>query len=152
MTYDKLTTLQLRPHVDVMLSAMTARIRAAIVAMGKSARITESSIVRHLIKQGKTTPEALRYAIGERVDEHGEVHNLVKLRPGMAPYVQHRVRMSAEDVNRLQALAAQLHVSTSRVVAALIVTAQKELPADPDWELLDQGDTRTTTTTEDTHD
>lgn len=146
MTMEVAVTLQLRPHVAAMLAGMTARIKERL--QGKPVRVTTSAIVRNLIRSGAVSDEATRYAIGERIDpDTGEVENLMKLRPGMAPYVQLRIRMGAEDVNRLQVLSATMRLATSRVLAALIVAAQKELPSDPDWELLDRADTRTPTTT-----
>ena len=146
MTYDTLVTLQLRPHIAQMLRATVARIQSKI----PNKKITEARILRHLLNSAIWTPEARAYAIGERTDASGEVRNLIKIKPGMSPYVQVRVRMKPEEHAALKRLALdmsesslQYTVSTSRAVSALIVQAQTEFPtSDPDWELLDAMKTR----------
>lgn len=150
MTYDTPVTLQLRPHVHAMLKATVQRVRERLAAAGKAIRVSESALVRNLIRNaGEVPADALAYAIGERIDQDGEVHNLVRLRTGMAPYVQHRVRMGPEDQAKLQREARARHMSTSRYLSALIIAAQpRPLPSDPDWELLLAQTTQTPTTTE----
>ena len=154
-TYDNLLTLQLRPHVAILLARLRERTQARMIAAGvepaRVARVKDSVLIRNLINASASNPTllpaALRYALGGFTDPHsGETGYRARLRAWMQPAVNLRVRLDAPTLDNLNTVcdtaAAMVpdygrKVSQSRAIAGLIASAyfKDDVPKDdPDAE------------------
>lgn len=141
-----LLTLTLRPHVNEMLTQLVERTRERMKAAGaddaKLAKLNASLLLRSLIRRSKPDMRALRFALGSSVDADGVETFVTRLKDGQAAHVQHRIRVSHDDLRTLRESRAACEVpgytrevSNGAYVSALIVHSLfdgAELPINPD--------------------
>lgn len=141
-----LLTLTFRPHVDAMLRSLLERTRERLKAAGandaKLAKLNTSLLLRSLIRRSAPDLRALRFVLGANVDAEGVETFATRFPKGTPPHVQHRVRVSHEDLQRLRTARAACavpgftrEISNGAYVAALIVHSlfdDGELPVNPD--------------------
>lgn len=120
MNYDKLLTLQLRPHVASMLDTYVESVRARLPETVR-AKVNASMIVRKLIVRPAPSLAALNYVyVGRKRD---------------GAQSQLRVRVSEAEYAAIKALSEQTGAPMARVIAALIVDAlhpDGNFPPNPD--------------------
>jgi hypothetical protein len=134
--FEQTLTLPLRPFVVDQLQVLHQRTQATMLALGTApaivARVNVSLLLRNLIKRGTLTAEAVRLALGQHIDKHGVIEYRVRVRRGMLPPVNRRLRLTPalmEALNDACKAATVLVpdypriVSQARTVAALILTA-----------------------------